>query len=317
LFTDIDTGIHGKGGSLLPFEYAPSNEQKTSGCTKSNEEEQSLKLSSRRVLLSPLKHRGMLQIGQCYRVKAIDCFGIAVNRTAGLHEQNYLEGLECKTRLGFWYISQRNYDVAEELFSRSLDGWLRAAGKQDLLVITARSHLAVALQFQGHLNAARSLFEYVYKKRCHLLGRKHHETLKARANLAMVVNEMGQHVQAEKMYREVLRDCHRVLDRSHPDVLKIRTNLASALHDQERYCEAEMVVGRVLPLIIARHGTKHSSTLLAFELRAILLHHMLNFGAALSISTHLVRIRTETLGYYHEDTQRNIRHMMDLRTAVT
>jgi tetratricopeptide (TPR) repeat protein len=228
-------------------------------------------------------------------------------------DKHHPDTLLSVNNLGIVRHSQGHYATAQQLFDRSLTGWLQVYDPDDLFVLAARSNRGIALFSQGHLDDAEHDHRHVYRERRRILGRAHHETIKSKANLAMTINDKGRHVRAEELYREVMHGFQSVLGPTHPDTLKTYTNLATALHDQARYQDAEELICAGLPLLRARFGDEHNETLDAMEFRAILLHCLERYGAALSVAEEAYDVRLRKLGYDHDDTQRSLAHVRDLR----
>jgi tetratricopeptide (TPR) repeat protein len=172
--------------------------------------------------------------------------------------------------------------------------------------------MGIALFTEGRLDQAEHILRDVYKERRRILGRHHHETIKSKANFAMTINEMGHHAQAESLYREALTFFHHVAGPTHSDTLKTYTNLATSLHDQAKYKEAEEVVAIAIPAMRATYGTSYDGWIEALEFRAILLHYLEEYAAALNIANQVYRRRLTMCGYGHDDTQRALAHVRDL-----
>ena len=196
---------------------------------------------------------------------------------------------------------------------QALTGWINMLEPDTLELLVARSNMAIMVCYQGHLDEAEAIHQYVYTERRRILGAMHQETLKSRANLAGVMSRRGDHVGAEAGYRTVLRKFQHCLGRSHPDVLKTRTNLARVLFDQLRYKDSDTALVEALPLLTAKFGPRHRDVLEVHEFRTTLLHHQQDFAAARSIASDLFEARLSELGISHSDTQRTLHYLQGLQ----
>ncbi|KAH7068393.1 hypothetical protein BKA63DRAFT_570491 [Paraphoma chrysanthemicola] len=209
-------------------------------------------------------------------------------------------------------IENQSIPFSHSPTTRSLADAMHMPNRDDLIVIDARSNMAITLLMDGRLIEAEHLHRYVYEKRQRILGDYHHETIKSQANIAMTINEMGFHSEAETLYREALRKFEITLGGTHPDTLKTHTNLATALHDQGKYEEADAIVAVAIPSIQSAYGPVHTELVEALEFRAILLHCLELYTAAMAIAAQAYEQRLITCGYHHDDTQRVLSHFRDL-----
>jgi hypothetical protein len=182
----------------------------------------------------------------------------------------------------------------------------------DLHVINGRSEMALALFLERSLCEAEILFCYVHNERQRILGPSHHETTKSKANVAMTINELGYQDKAEDLYRQALVEFYQGVGPLHPETIKTHHNLATNLHDQKRYKEADQHVVIALSALSSICESSQEEFLEALEFRAILLHCMQMYAAALEIAGHVYETRLISLGYENGATQRVLSHVRDL-----
>jgi tetratricopeptide (TPR) repeat protein len=180
----------------------------------------------------------------------------------------------------------------------------------DLFVIAGWSNMGIALFYQGRFDEAEYYHRHVYQERARLLGHNHHETIKSKAYIA--INEMGRSTEAETMYLEALSLSQAFIGPTHPDTLKTYHNLATALYDQGRYKDADEAITAALPFMRSTYGSDHAEYLEALEFRAIILHCLELYSAALEVVSLVYGRRLIVLGYRHESTQKAYLHLKDL-----
>jgi tetratricopeptide (TPR) repeat protein len=87
--------------------------------------------------------------------------------------------------------------------------------------------LALLLQAEGELAAARPLYERALAIRERVLGPDHPDTASSLNNLAGLLEDQGELAAARPLYERALATYERVLGPDHPDTATVRRNLAN------------------------------------------------------------------------------------------
>jgi tetratricopeptide (TPR) repeat protein len=133
------------------------------------------------------------------------------------------------------------YEAAEELFRRALDGREKVLGKEHPATLGSMGNLAAVLRDQGKYNAAEELYRQALYGREKVLGGEHPTILKSMNSLASVLRDQGKYSDAEEIYRRGLDGYEKVLGTEHPVTLTTVRDLATVLKDQGKDEAAEQM----------------------------------------------------------------------------
>jgi serine/threonine protein kinase/tetratricopeptide (TPR) repeat protein len=157
-------------------------------------------------------------------------------------------------------LYQRQYDDAEALFARTLDGCRRRCGEEHEETLRAQANLAAVAQGRGDLDRAESLLTEVLEVQRRALGEEHHLTLASSGNLALLHQARGRFHEADRLLTAGLEASRRTLGDEHPRTLSYRNNLA-ALHQAEgKHEQALPILRDVLEVRRRVLGDEHDDT---------------------------------------------------------
>ena len=163
-------------------------------------------------------------------------------------EEVQLRERECQSMyaLSNLLVLAKDFALAEKIFEQML---LRLAvqgrGEDDLLVMSVRGNLALALQRQGRLEEAMAAALPLLLRKRRLLGDLHPSTVTTMLNRALLLLEIGGggHVQQGlQLYLEVVAARSTALGPLHPETLQVSTHLCPLLHRLGRRDECMQVL---------------------------------------------------------------------------
>ncbi|KAM0554742.1 hypothetical protein ACHAPJ_006814 [Fusarium lateritium] len=210
---------------------------------------------------------------------------------------------------------QGRLDEAEALETRIMETWKRTRGEEHHQTLDAMSNLAVTISQQGRSEEAEELERHVLEVRKRVLGEEHLDTLISMNNLAVTIRNQSRWEEAIKLQRHVLEIRMKISGVENPETLTSMGNLALSLYYQGDLGEAEELQQRVMDTRKKVLGEEHPTTLLSMQYLADtwkLMGELCDpdmpirvqvLGDALDLYKDCVRLRRETLGPEHEDTQ--------------
>jgi tetratricopeptide (TPR) repeat protein len=152
------------------------------------------------------------------------------------------------------------YTEALPLFSRALAIREEVFGHEHPQTMVSLNNLAVLLQDQGNLAAARPLYERALDIREKVLGPEHPDTAISLDNLALLLQEQGDLAAARSLFERALSISEKVLGPDHPDTAIELGNLAVLLGDLGEVDEAEQLLRRAIGIYERTLGADHPIT---------------------------------------------------------
>ncbi|KAJ4326683.1 hypothetical protein N0V84_002909 [Fusarium piperis] len=223
---------------------------------------------------------------------------------------------------------QDRLEEAEELETRVMEAWKRAEGEEHPKTLDAMSNLARTISNLGRSVEAEELETRVLQTRKRVLGEEHPDTLLSMNNLAVTIRDQGRLEEAAQLQRNVMEMRKRVLGDEHPDTLTSLGNLAVTLYEQGDLGEAEELQVRVMEVRKRILGEDHPTTLLSMQnlaetwkLMGDLCDPTMSIrlevlGDALGMFTDCARLRRQTLGPEHPDTQESCEWLEQCQEAL-
>jgi tetratricopeptide (TPR) repeat protein len=119
-----------------------------------------------------------------------------------------------------------DYEAAERMFRRALEGWERAHGPQHPGALLAKGNLAGNQIDLGRPEEGLRLYREVYQTRVELLGQTHPETIRTRMNIGHALEALGKPQEAMAEDLAAWEQAIDALGPEHPDTLTVAANLA-------------------------------------------------------------------------------------------
>ncbi|WP_443644490.1 tetratricopeptide repeat protein [Candidatus Levibacter sp. Uisw_134_01] len=163
---------------------------------------------------------------------------------------------------GSLYFDKGDYEKAEALYRRSVEGNEVALGKDHLMTLSSIGNLAKVLNEIGDYDQAEELYNNIIFKEEKTLGINHYNTLVTKNNLGMVYFDKADYEKAEALYRRNIEGSDVALGKDHPLTLSSIGNLALVLVAIGDYDQAEELYNDVLLKNEKILGPNHPTTLL-------------------------------------------------------
>ncbi|KAH7384380.1 kinesin light chain 1 [Phaeosphaeria sp. MPI-PUGE-AT-0046c] len=229
-------------------------------------------------------------------------------------------------QLGSVLVRQGQYEEAEAMHRRALEGREKVLGREHPYTLTSVSQLGLVLARQGQYKEADAINQRALEGREKVLGREHADTLTSINNIGLVLKRQGQYKEAEAMHRQALEGYKKVLGREHPYTLTSVSNLGLVLERQGKYKEAEAmhqralegyekVLGREHPYTLTSVsnlrlvlGREHPDTLTSVYNLASLFHRQRQYSPAVELYQRAYNGRVKVLGAQHPRTVACLRH---------
>ncbi|PVF92936.1 hypothetical protein CPB86DRAFT_809169 [Serendipita vermifera] len=190
-----------------------------------------------------------------------------------IYEQdgNHLLHMNDIVRFGWLMGEQGNYQPAEEIFRRIIEGLADTQGGDDEDKIQVSQWLSIILGNQGKWDEAEVLQKEVSSLCQRTLGPKDPRTIQSFSQLGKILTEQGRWKEAEVLLRHVLATRQADLGPNHLDTITASSKLTSNLHKQGHLDEAEMIAQQVLATSQKVLGPDHPKTIdICIDLGAIL-----------------------------------------------
>jgi tetratricopeptide (TPR) repeat protein len=108
---------------------------------------------------------------------------------------------------------QTQYDAAEQVFQRTLQGYEKALGSEHISTLDTINNLGVLYKNQGKLNEAEKMYDRALQGYEKALGPEHISTFDTVNNLGVLYKNQGKLNEAEKMYDRALQGYEKALGR--------------------------------------------------------------------------------------------------------
>jgi serine/threonine protein kinase len=167
--------------------------------------------------------------------------------------------------LALIYYFRKNYDEAESIARKALDGRTNLFDRLHPQALESRNNLAAILQAKGQTEAAIELLDQIVADSEKVRGAKHVDTLSSLNNLGRAYYVGKQFNLAERKYRLAAETATASPDLgpTHPLTLTFRHNLANALFSQRKTADAVALLEEVVAKRRAILDKDHPDTLAA------------------------------------------------------
>jgi tetratricopeptide (TPR) repeat protein len=193
------------------------------------------------------------------------------------------------------YLRRPNLEWAVQIAKTNLGG-----EHPDTLILI--SWLALTLEAQGDLVAARGLQEKVLEIHRRVLGEEHADTLTSMGNLAGTLKEQGDLVAARGLQEKVLEGRRRVLGEEHSHTLVSMGEVALIMRAQGDLVAARGLQEKVLEIHRRVLGEEHPNTLTLIGNLAGTLKEQGDFITARGLQEKVLEIHRRVLGEEHPNT---------------
>jgi tetratricopeptide (TPR) repeat protein len=226
-----------------------------------------------------------------------------------LLEVNHPDTLTSVSDLAAVLRDQGQYEAAEAMNRRALEGREEALGANHPETLTSVSNLASVLRDQGQYEAAEAMNRRALEGREEALGADHPDTLTSVSNLAAVLRNQGQYEAAEAMNRRALEGREEALGADHPETLTSVSELAAVLQYQGQYEAAEAMYRRALEGYEKVLGADHPHTLTSVSNLAAVLQDQGQYEAAEAMNRRALEGYEKVLGADHPYTLTSVSNL--------
>jgi tetratricopeptide (TPR) repeat protein len=185
---------------------------------------------------------------------------------------------ECISYLAECLEEKLKWDLAEDLYRRSLEGCETSLGPDHIRTLYRLNQLGNLLRNKGELDNGEELLRRALESREKVLGEEHPNTLDSRNDLASLLLVKGEYDEAERLYHLALEGREKTLGFNHPNTLESIHNLAILLENKGNYDGAEEFFRRSLEGFEKTLGATHATTISC----------LYNFGALLALKGEYV-----------------------------
>jgi tetratricopeptide (TPR) repeat protein len=244
-----------------------------------------------------LYHKGDYRQAEQKQRRALALF----EEVLGLDE---LWTLSCAEDLGLTLVELWQFDEAEDLFRRVLEGRKTRLTPDHQDTLRTMNSLGVTLwNLKGtKLVEAEQLFREFLAIRGRLGAAEDTSLLHTRNNLGLLEFERGDNAAAVKTYRALLVDRERIQGKDHPDTLLCMVSISMGLGYLEEYEESCEWNEKALKGLIINPGPEHPHTLLAQSHLAKILSLLGKLNEAEATIRSVIALREKILGPGHGNT---------------
>ena len=205
-------------------------------------------------------------------------------------------------RVARYAEARGQYDRAEELNIRAMEGIVELFGSGHPEIIKISLNLALIYSRQGKFNEAKELnirAEKVFEK---VFGSENPKTLETSANLALIYSRQGKFNEAKELNIQVEKVFEKVFGSENPKTLESIANLALIYVHQSKFGEAEELNIRVMEGFERILGSEHSKTLESISNLAFFYLRQGKLGEAELMSGRALVGKEKVLGVEHPST---------------
>ncbi|TAQ87275.1 hypothetical protein B7494_g4384 [Chlorociboria aeruginascens] len=163
--------------------------------------------------------------------------------------------------LGNLYASQGNFDEAEKMYQRALQGYETAFGAKHETAFGIMNDLGNLYKDQGKLAEAEKMYQRALYGFETTLGVKGISIFQTISNLGNLYNNQDKFDEAEKMYQRALQDHEKALGSNHISILTTIHSMGNLYNNQGKLDEAEKMFQRALQGYETTLGSEHISTI--------------------------------------------------------
>jgi tetratricopeptide (TPR) repeat protein len=162
---------------------------------------------------------------------------------------------------GNMFAKQGQYNEAEKMYERALQGYEKAWGPEHLSTLDTVHNLGLLFAKLGRLDEAQGMYQRALQSREKACGPEHTLTLDTVNNLGALYAGLGRLDEAEKMYERALQGYEKAWGPEHTSTLDTVNNLGLLYQKLGRLDEAEKLYERALGGFEKAWGAEHASTL--------------------------------------------------------
>ena len=163
--------------------------------------------------------------------------------------------------LGNLLSDKGDYDGAEALKRRALEGYEKALGAEHPDTLGSVNNLGTLLYYNGDYDGAEALYRRALEGYEKALGAEHPNTLSCVDNLGNLLSDKGDYDGAEALCRRALEGYEKALGDDHPETVKSLLSLGNLRREIGDYPEAETLYSRALSNAERILGEGHPETL--------------------------------------------------------
>lgn len=195
-------------------------------------------------------------------------------------------------------LTDRNYNVAEKLYTRALAIKEKNLGTEHIDVAKTLDKLATIYRSKGDIKNADSFHERALKIFLNLGPEDHDLVADALNNTASIYMAKGEYIEAELTFRKALKLLEKY-DLEHPNIATLLGNLAEIHRIKGEYGHAEFLNKKVLKIRQKKLLPEHPA--IAVSLNNIALMHMANgeYIKAEPLFQYALTIFEKVLGFEH------------------
>ena len=211
--------------------------------------------------------------------------------------------------LASWFKEKIQWNKAESLFRRALEGREKALGEDHPDTLRSVNNLGNLLMQKGDYEAAEALYRRALEGREKALGADHLDTLGSVGNIGVLLYGKDDFDGAEALVRRALEGYEKALGAEHPDTLSSVNNLGLLLRKKGDFNGAEALYRRALEGKEKALGEEHPDTLRSVGRLGILLMQIGDYEGAESLYKRALEGREKALGSAHPDTIASVENL--------
>ncbi|KAJ8110230.1 hypothetical protein OPT61_g6869 [Boeremia exigua] len=154
-----------------------------------------------------------------------------------------------------------NFNKAEKLYVRALEGHRKEVGEDHRLTLATKNDLGMLYRRQGKLGKAEEMYNQALEGFRKTLGEEHFSTINTFGNLANLYSKQGRLNEAEEMYLLALKYKRKTLGDDNMSTIETLNNLGVLYNNQDRRDEAEQTFEQVIEGGKRALGDDHPSVL--------------------------------------------------------
>jgi tetratricopeptide (TPR) repeat protein len=160
-------------------------------------------------------------------------------------------------RFGDVFANQGQFNEAEKMFQRALQGYEKAWGLEHTSTLNTVNNLGALYSKLGRLDEAKKMYQRALQGKEKAWGLEHTSTLDTVNNLGALYWKLGRLDEAEKMYQRALQGKEKAWGQEHTSTLNTVNILVLLYKDLGRLDEAEKMFQRALQGFEKRLGHKY------------------------------------------------------------
>ena len=208
------------------------------------------------------------------------------------------------------------YDKAEFLFVRSLEGQRKLCGNSSLVNIDTLRRLGSIKNQLGSFEEAENFYRQALLMSVEANGDNNEKTAQIMSELAGILNMKADYIGAEKLLIETLQIQEKILDKSDIDLARTKNSLAILLRDRGRYKEAHTLYNQAQEIFEEIYGDNHPDTARGLNNLAGLMSDMGCHDDALPLFQKSLTIREGIFGPEHPLVSQSLHNLGNLYSIL-